>query len=79
MSLYLGTKTPQEILELADVKNLKRRREKECEAYYSIGQLVLLEGNSSEAVRMFRASVATGVTSFVEYQGAKAELRRMSH
>jgi lipoprotein NlpI len=67
----------QEALRAADDSNPKRQREKKCEAYFYIGQLLLTQGKKNEALKMLRAAAATNVTDFVEYEGAKVELKRL--
>ena len=53
------------------------RRGKQCEAYFYVGQYLLIQGKRSEAVAMFQRDVATGLTGFIEYNAAKAELARL--
>ena len=54
-------------------------RERRCEAYFYIGQYQLLDGDRVGAARSFRSVLETGVTNFVEYQGARAELARLAN
>jgi lipoprotein NlpI len=75
--LYRGKISAQEALKAADDSNPKRQREKKCEAYFYIGQLLLTQGKKNEAIKMLRAAVATNVTEFVEHEGAKVELKRL--
>lgn len=77
ISLYRGSLSAQAALKAADDSNPKRQREKKCEAYFYIGQLLLTQGKKNEAIKMFRAAVATNVTEFVEYEAAKVELKRL--
>jgi lipoprotein NlpI len=77
ISLYRGKLSAQEALKAADDSNPKRQREKKCEAYFYIGQLLLTQGKKNEAIKMFRAAVATNVTEFVEHEAAKVELKRL--
>ncbi|HYB73596.1 MAG TPA: tetratricopeptide repeat protein [Candidatus Sulfotelmatobacter sp.] len=79
VSLYLGSTTPQAVLDAAKAPDARRQREQECEAYFYVGQHHLIQGRKDEAIRMFRASVATGVTIFVEYEWARAELSRLGN
>ena len=79
VSLFLGGTTPQAVLDAAKAPDARRQREQECEAYFYVGEHLLLQGNRDEAIRMFRASVATGVTIFVEYEWARAELGRLGN
>jgi lipoprotein NlpI len=77
ISLYRGGLSAQEALKAADDSNPKRQREKKCEAYFYIGQLLLTQGKKNEAIKMFRAAAATNVTEFVEHEAAKVELKRL--
>ncbi len=54
------------------------RRPLLCEAYFYVGEYLLLQGRRDEAVTMFRRALDTGVTKFLEYTGAKVELERIS-
>jgi lipoprotein NlpI len=75
--LYRGKISAQEALKAADDSNPKRQREKKCEAYFYIGQLLLTQGKKNEAIKMFRAAAAANVTEFVEHEAAKIELKRL--
>jgi lipoprotein NlpI len=76
--MYRGQLKQQDVLRpLADVQNPKTQRERKCEFYFYAGQQLLLQGKKSEAIKMFRAAVATNVTNFSEYEGAKTELKRL--
>lgn len=75
--LYLGDSTPQELINAANDPDPKRQREKKCEAYFYAGEMLLIQGKKSEAVKMFRAAVATNVTKFVEHEAARVELKRL--
>lgn len=79
VSLYLGTVTPQAVLDAAVDQEPQKQREKLCEAYFYVGQHHLIRGRRDEAIRMFRAAIDTGVTTCIPYVGAKAELKRMGH
>ncbi|HEY2986537.1 MAG TPA: tetratricopeptide repeat protein [Candidatus Binatia bacterium] len=76
--MYRGQAKQQDVLRpLADVQNPKTQREKKCEFYFYAGQQLLIQGKKSEAIKMLRAAVATNVTNFPEYEGAKTELKRL--
>jgi lipoprotein NlpI len=82
VNLYLGQATPQAVINAAQDPDARLQRERLCEAYFYIGEYLLIEGQNaerkSEAIRMFQAAVATGVTSLFEYVSAKAELKRLA-
>ncbi len=75
--LYLGKRKPRELLVAARDEDKQKQLEQECEAHYYIGQLHLIAGRKRDAIASFEKAVATGITNFVEYGGAKAELSRL--
>lgn len=78
LGYYLGNINQQALLKAASDSDPKRRREKQCEANFYIGQQLLIDGKKAEAAKMFKAALATNVTKFVEYEGARIELQRMA-
>ena len=62
---------------MGDPSATREEREKRCEAMYYVGQYHLLHSDRRKAAEFFRAAVATDITYFVEYTGAKAELARL--
>jgi lipoprotein NlpI len=78
VGLYLDQLTPQAVLTAAQDPDPNTQRERLCEAYFYIGEYLLIANQKAEAARMFQAAVATGVTSLFEYASAKAELRRLA-
>jgi lipoprotein NlpI len=78
VDLYLGKLKSDAILHAANDPDPQTTRERLCEAYFYLGQQALLRGKREEAARMFKASINTGVTRFVEYRGAQVELRRLT-
>jgi lipoprotein NlpI len=79
ISMYLGRIRPQEAMEAAVGKNPMKETEMQCQVYFHIGQLLLMEGRKNEAVQTFKAAIATGASASYEYNGAKAELKRMGY
>ncbi len=77
VSMFLGEVAPQQVLAAAKHPDERKQRERECEAFFYIGQYHLLQGNKGEAAKLFRKALDTGITHFVEYIGAKAELERL--
>lgn len=55
-----------------------KREWQRCEAFYVMGARALAEGRPQEARRYFESAVATGMTSYFEYDFAKVELDLMS-
>ena len=78
VALFLGQATPQAVLEATRDSDPNLQRERQCEAYFYIGEYLLIADQRGEAARMLQAAVSTGVTSLFEYTSAKAELRRLS-
>ena len=78
VSLYLDQITPQAVIDAAKDPDPATQRERQCEAYFYIGEYLLIANQKAEAARMFQAAVATGVTSLFEHASAKAELRRLA-
>ncbi|MGH7185550.1 MAG: hypothetical protein ACREIB_04635 [Pseudomonadota bacterium] len=78
-SLYLGQMGIEDVLLAAKDPFLdeKTQLEQSCEAYFYAGQYALLNGDKAGAIRLFRAAVATGVTTFIEYDGARTALERL--
>ena len=79
VSMHLGRVTSKAALEAASDSGAKGQREKHCEAYFHFGQYLLMQEHSNEAMEMFRAAIATGALNSYEYDGAKAELRRLGN
>jgi lipoprotein NlpI len=77
VSLYLGSASSQVVLSSAQDPNPRKDVFQRCEAYFYIGEDALLHGRKDEAKAMFEQAIATGVTSFYEYNGAIVELARM--
>ncbi len=77
VALFLGHATPEAVLSSAEHSDAKKTLEQRCEAYFFLGELALLQGERSEAVRLFQAVLATRVRDFMEYHAAQVELRRL--
>ncbi len=78
VSMFLGGVTLEPVLTAAADPDPKKQREQLCEAYFYVGEYLLLHSRRDEAVTMFRRALDTGVTEFLEYTGAKVELERIS-
>lgn len=79
VSLFLDQAATRDVLYSADDPFLDEttRREQLCEAYFYVGEYLLLRGQRDQAAVMFRKALATGATEFVEYDAAKVELERL--
>lgn len=51
--------------------------ERQCQAYFYLGQQFLMGQRKDEAADMFRAALATNASSSFEYQAARIELSRL--
>jgi len=78
-NLFLGRTDVRATLEAArdPFLDLQGQNEQACEAYYYAGQYALLNGDRETAIRLFRESVKTGVTNFIEYDAARLALERL--
>lgn len=77
--LFLGQFNTDQVLDAARDPFLddETQIEQACEAYFYAGQYALLGGDKETAIRLFRAAVETGVTSFIEYDAARLALERL--
>ncbi len=77
--LFLGRLATEEVLAAARDPFLddQTQLEQTCEASFYAGQYALLTGDKEAAIRLFRAAVETGVTSFIEYDAARLALERL--
>lgn len=72
LDLFLGTSTPEELMSTAQGATQKG------EAHFYLGQWLLLNGRTDEALAAFRHAIQLCPAYFVEHAAALAELRRNS-
>jgi len=72
-----GQITEANFLKAATDANTKTDREQHCEAYFYAGSKRLIGNDPAGATDLFKKCLSTGVTTFEEYQSAKAELQRL--
>lgn len=77
MFMLAGRMSPSELIAAAQDPVPRFDRNKRCEAFFFLGQHYLLQGRRDEAKAAFEATLATGVSEFVEYRYAKTELARL--
>lgn len=86
MQFYAGRLPEGEVLKAAGSVDPKTDKEQRCEAHYYLAMAYLLKlggvqgdgpSNASKAQENLEKCAATGVTNFVEYQAAQAELKRL--
>jgi lipoprotein NlpI len=75
--LFLERISPEELLVQTEDDDRRVKKERQCEAYFYLGQYYLLKNDKEKATQMFKLCLETKVTSFVEYTAAKFELERM--
>ena len=77
VGLFLGNNTPEDIQKAAVDLNVNRQRDQRCEANFYIAHWYVLRGDRDRAAQLFRDARAMCPSSFIEYEGAVAELRRL--
>jgi tetratricopeptide (TPR) repeat protein len=79
VSMYLG-KTPEHVVfDAASDADPIKQRQKRCQAYFYVGQQLLIRQAKSEAAKRFRETVATNASILFEYEGAQAELKHLEN
>jgi lipoprotein NlpI len=69
--------TPEAVLAAADNPDADTKNGQICEANFYTGELDLQQGKKDDAIRLFRLAAASCPKSFVEYEGANAELKAL--
>ena len=77
VKLFLGQTDPRRVQATLEPLSGEARRKKAVEVFFYLGQYYLIEGNPDAAATYFRRALGTGVTTFIEFIGASAELSRM--
>ena len=75
--LFLGQMTPAGVLDAAQNADAKTMKGQVCEANFYSGEWALSQGTKDEAIRLFRLAARDCPPSFVESEGANAELRAL--
>ncbi len=78
LRFYAGDITEQECLEAAAQGTPERRKEKECEAYYYIGEWYLWNGNKDKALEYFKKCVGYGIVDFREHLVSEIRIRELA-
>lgn len=77
---YLGKITEEQLLaEAKKSGDTKETNERLCEAYYFIGEATLFKKDRRQALGFFTKAVKTGVVNFMEYNQAKAAIKKMEN
>jgi lipoprotein NlpI len=77
VALYLGKMPPEAVQKAAAHPDPARQRERRCEANFYIGEWHATRGEREAAVRLLDNARSGCPTSFMEHEGAVAELRRL--
>lgn len=79
VSMYLAKVPDQVVFDAVSDADPTRERQKRCQAYFYVGQQLLIRQNNSEAAKMFREAIATDASTLFEYQAARVELKRLEN
>src|SRR5215475_8264986 len=79
VSMYLGKVPEQAVFDAVADADPNRQRQKRCQAYFYVGQQMLIGQKNGEAAKMFRETVATKAPNLFEYEGAHAELKHLGN
>jgi lipoprotein NlpI len=78
VALYLGRLEPEALLRSAEaVADAETRRSRRCEAVFYVGKWHVLRGAREPALPLLREAEAHCPRTFLEHEGAVAELRRL--
>jgi lipoprotein NlpI len=77
IEMMLERISPDVLLDSTINTDEQKEKDRSCEAFFYVGEYYLLKGDRVAASRAFRAALATGVTDFLEYVRAGAELKRL--
>lgn len=77
--LYAGKTTADEILADAAAGDSDQRANRECEANFYVGDWLLVYGKTERASSLLQSAVASCPHDFVEYDGAKVDLKRIKN
>lgn len=76
VKFLLGRLTSEVLITVAKDLDQRMGGDRECQAYFYVGQQLILRGDSAQARRMFDLAVQTKKNFPMEYLGAREELRR---
>ena len=78
IALYLGRAQPGAVIAAAAKAPPPRDRDQRCEAAFFVGQWHLVRGERDSALPLLQEARSGCPKSFMEYEGALAELRRLA-
>ncbi|WXU24553.1 tetratricopeptide repeat protein [Bradyrhizobium sp. A5] len=77
INLFLGTKTPEQVLDAANDPDPNKRKGQVCEAHFYAAELALQRSSREEASRLFDLAAAECPKTFVEKQAADFEINSL--
>ena len=77
VGLYLGATTPEAVQSAAADLNPVRQRDQRCEANFYVAHWHVLRGARDAAAQLLREAQSGCPSTFIEHEGAVAELRRL--
>jgi tetratricopeptide (TPR) repeat protein len=77
--MYLGKVTDDTVFDAVIDIDPAKQRQKRCQAYFYVGQQLLIRHNNGEAAKMFRETLATKATVLFEHEAAQAELKHLGN
>lgn len=77
VALYLGSVTPEAVQKAAAHADAVRERDQRCEANFYVAQWHVLRGAREAALKLLREAESGCPRTFIEHEGAVAELRRL--
>ncbi len=75
---FLGTLTPEQVLNAVDDSDQRKRKGQMCEANFYTAEFILQRGSREDARRLLEQAAADCPKTFVESQAASFELRALS-
>ena len=76
--LYLGQSTLDDLLTATEDTDVEIKKARVCEAHFYAGELALRQGNKNEAKRLLGMALKECPVSYVEHDGAVAELKALN-
>jgi lipoprotein NlpI len=76
VSMYLGKLPEHAVLNAVAGADRTGRR---CQAYFYVGQQLLIRQERGEAAKLFRETVATNASTLFEHEAARVELYRLGN
>lgn len=78
IAMFLGIVGAQAVADIGRAAAERGQPQRQCEAYFYVGQYQLMRGVPDNAAEFFRAAAASDAVGVREYIGARAELARLS-